>query len=511
MIKFRYAVISFLLIFLVSCTSSSVKESNSTNAGQESVSENTEDSEKNMNSESTSSQISRIEDAVYLEGFYATNTALPIKQYHITNLFDNNDKTIWKTPLGAGTNEGIMLYFSEPVEIAAIEITNIVEDEMVGVLDYQIFENGVLRPAVARNNVKYQLSSKISSLFIRIGKLVNSKNVDVSENLESYEETITVNPKDKSVGLKDIRFFDKNGKIIQVVAPKMIPCTITASSTLEPLIGYSQNNLVDSKKAFGWAEGAKGNGEGEWVKFSFKENTTISALKLWNGYQRSSTHFNDNARLKSFTFGSSEGEMNEYSFEDMQDGQLISLNKPVSGKEFMLKIISVYPGKKYKDMVLSEILFYNNNVPVLPLNNYEEEKCKNSRNIESRQLQNVLDRLIDYSGVVVADFSDKENINKSFILRSNNSFVYYKDNVSSSWGENSSKTQIADGSWEFVSKSANSVTIRLFGKFHISSQVRNVYKGDSDLESVNIFQDNITITDSTLEGKSFIPKFDLKW
>ena len=59
---------------------------------------------------------------VYLEGCYATSTSLPFNTYSVYNLFDSNVNTKWKTMRGAGPDEGIMIYFDNPIKLGKLEL-----------------------------------------------------------------------------------------------------------------------------------------------------------------------------------------------------------------------------------------------------------------------------------------------------------------------------------------------------------------------------------------------------
>ena len=48
-----------------------------------------------------------------------------------------------------------------------------------------------------------------------------------------------------------------------------------------------------------------------------------------------------------------------YTLRDIRAGQKIELQSPAKGSAFELKIKSVYKGKRYKDLAISDIVFYD--------------------------------------------------------------------------------------------------------------------------------------------------------
>ena len=45
--------------------------------------------------------------------------------------------------------------------------------------------------------------------------------------------------------------------------------------------------------------------------------------------------------------------------KDQLGAQVVKLPKPFTGKKFKMKVIDSYPGKTYKDLVISELRFYD--------------------------------------------------------------------------------------------------------------------------------------------------------
>lgn len=448
-----------------------------------------------------------------LEGIYATNTALPIAEYHVSNILDNDSKTYWRTPTGAGSGEGVMLRFAEPVFIAALKLESRTGGGLASAKTVTVYCDGVVIKS-KHDAAAIAINARVSNLFIKAEELrAAGTEVIVKENSEySRKVRQIVYPENAAVNISELKLFGSKNKPVVIIPHKTVQCDISASSTLSPELGYSPYNLVDSKLDFGWSEGAKGSGEGEWVRFTFERDTKISALKIWNGYQRSSSHFVNNSRAREVSFGVKGDTAFSFVLEDTREPQLLQLPSPLNAEEFTLKVKSAYPGKRYADLVLSEILFYSGDRLIVPLGSYEAEKVARTTGIENRQLQSVLDRKVDVS-TFSADETGFTNVTSavSLIIRSNNSFVYYENKLEDNEMVSERQTVIGEGGWELVEKSDSTAQIRIFGKLYATGSREHVYKGSKERQSTNIFQDFLTISDDFITGKNYIEPIPLIW
>jgi hypothetical protein len=276
----------------------------------------------------------------YLEGIYATSTA---PGSALQSLFDSNPATVWHTRQGAGPDEGIMLYFPNPVALSSVEVQaeqgSFAEGkaaviEMVG--------NGVV-VGTGSPNMAIPLNAKpVKSLFIRF----QSTGKEGQETINDV--TMSTFPRNFSIGIKDITLRNDKGEILRIVPPQTLKGSVVASSTLKPETAYRTDNLFDGRKEFCWVEGnATTSGEGEVITFSFQDTKVhITALQIWNGYQRSDEHFSANARVRDFEVRSADGISNTYTLRDTKAGQRIELSTPINGNEFTLTIKEHLPREK---------------------------------------------------------------------------------------------------------------------------------------------------------------------
>ncbi len=158
----------------------------------------------------------------------------------------------------------------------------------------------------------------------------------------------------------EINFYHQ-GQRIEFIFPKKEIVNVLASTTLTPLLVYGVDNLFDGESDTVWAEGAPGYGEGSTITFNFDVPISLTGIWFANGHQRDDETFKRNGRLKGFTF---DGET--YSLQDQRGVQVIPLKKEVKSSSFEFKVLSHYPGSKYKDLCLTEIGFKSGDTFIRP-------------------------------------------------------------------------------------------------------------------------------------------------
>lgn len=167
---------------------------------------------------------------------------------------------------------------------------------------------------------------------------------------------------EKKVCVKKITLKDENDQEHKFFTPKIINGTAKASSTLSEK-SYSVMNLFDSRFEYAWA--SKGKPTGVSLNFKFPSSRKVTALRIWNGYQRSDTHCKENSRVKEMVITGDGGYKVTVKVKDEMGGQTVVLPKPYEGKNLRLKVTKAYLGSTYKDLVVSELRFV-----------YDEKKFK---------------------------------------------------------------------------------------------------------------------------------------
>lgn len=204
-----------------------------------------------------------------------------------------------------------------------------------------------------------------------------ARNVSAFINFDEHTESIPAKDKEanldfkKKVGARSLTLNFNNLtplclQTLSVLGPsgayKLIPPRVeqgrvTASSTLKPALSYDIMNLFDSRMEYSWSSDGKGAGES--IRFDFANPVKITKLRLWNGYQRSDSHCQANSRLKKARLTGDNGYDQVIEASDTLGGQEIVLPKEFSGKSLTLKVEEVFAGNLYKDLVLSELRFFD--------------------------------------------------------------------------------------------------------------------------------------------------------
>lgn len=118
---------------------------------------------------------------------------------------------------------------------------------------------------------------------------------------------------------------------------------------------YGPGNLVDHNPATAWLEGAPGNGIGEWVSLTFDHAMKFSRIFINSGYCKSEDVLLKNSAPRTIRITTEAGE-HTVDLERTIEQQTIRLPAPVVSRWIKFEIKSVYPGSKYRDTAISEIV-----------------------------------------------------------------------------------------------------------------------------------------------------------
>lgn len=151
------------------------------------------------------------------------------------------------------------------------------------------------------------------------------------------------------------------GSTTSTTQARLIPSQAKASSTLEATEEYSYavGNLSDGDLSTVWSEGAEGEGEGQWLLFTFNQPVALEQIDVANGYQRDQQRFYGNARVRTMRIDFSSGQSQEIQlFDDMGYQQVIpALESGQTVTSVKMTILSVYSGDEWEDLGLSEVKF----------------------------------------------------------------------------------------------------------------------------------------------------------
>jgi len=132
---------------------------------------------------------------------------------------------------------------------------------------------------------------------------------------------------------------------------------VQSSGSLPPAgeIGYGVANLTDRNIRTAWC--VKGNtGQPAWFSLHFEQPTPLRALGWFGGYQKNSRIFRANARTRTIAAYADGRLLGRFGLDDQMGLQRLELaGEQASAYKFVIE--EVYPGTKYDDFCLTEILF----------------------------------------------------------------------------------------------------------------------------------------------------------
>jgi hypothetical protein len=253
--------------------------------------------------------------AVALADVYL-QSLVPTSGSSVEAVLDGKPDTAWR-PEGEGVGEGILFRFETGVEVKAVEVTTCAGESSKLSAIFDGRRNSAQLSPDKSGKAKVQPSLPFRAMFLKV---------------------------DEGKGcIAEVSFVGGPGR---VRAPRTVHGKVTVSSVLTPADAYHPGYLFDGRTDFGWVEGSKGTGEGEWLTLTLDAPATVSALEIWNGYQRSSDHFQKNCRPSKVTLSVDGAEGLPLELKDVEGPQKLVLPKPVKGTAFKLTIDAVVKGSK---------------------------------------------------------------------------------------------------------------------------------------------------------------------
>lgn len=172
---------------------------------------------------------------------------------------------------------------------------------------------------------------------------------------------------------------------------------------------YHPINLYDENNSTAWFEGVDGNGEGEYVEFSFFTPINISEISLHNGYSKSKKLFDNNGRVKQLEILINDEISQTIELEDVIDVQHFKLSY-AGVISLRLTIIDVFSGVKYSDTGMSEI-----NIDATIAHSKNESISWDKMN----EIYNFYSTNVDYSGKYKKDFHQMTPEQLNWLLANN--------------------------------------------------------------------------------------------
>jgi hypothetical protein len=381
--------------------------------------------------------------------------------YPARNLMDNNPKTLWQ-PLRDSLDEGVMIRFLSPSEISQIRVITDSKQPLI------LYVNGENSGSIEAG-VSYPVNRRqVTTLYFKINT-------------------------DSPVKIYEI-YLNESGNPVQLL--DSVQGTVQSSSILEPEIAYSPEMAFDNRLDYSWCEGTKSNGENEWIEIEFARKITLDTLYLANGYQAAAVHFKANTRVKEFQITADGGKPSVYTLKDQMGFQSVTLSQPVSAKKLRLTVISVYPGTKYTDMLISEIKFGNQGkIFDLQSDFLLRSSRKVADSFKGTLMEEILDRSLLFSW---APGPYEESLSITFKIRSQGDFEIWRR---FSDGNGQDEEIVFDGSWNLVRQGSGRIEIKIFGRKYSTAKRVNwddPYSNPQTTEETRLFSDFLTIKKADL-------------
>lgn len=428
---------------------------------------------------------------IVIQRLYATSIKIPYDKYGPENVF-NATNAGWEAAEGDNVgSEGIMLVLDKATDEDII--LNIKAAYRQG---FYLFFNGQERYVYGDHNKVPPLGS----IFIN--------KIDVPQGTKTIFICGARSSEGKIVGIKEISFYKDKAKL-NVIWPELRKGDVSTGFVLEPETAYAPGFLFDGQTDYGWAVGSSETNNAE-ITFRFEKPTKIKKIRIWNGYQRSDSHYKANMRVKSFSFGPGE-QREDITLSDMTGPQIIELSEPVEARYFILKTRSFYPGSAYQDFVISEIQFSEDGKHWFGILDKNLEQIQKDFLNEAKD--SPLAKIIDQTQYTQEGGYDEEN--QTFILRSNGTFLYKlsasytasdEDEYNVRGTKDIEETVIAEGNWHIFYSQPDQAVVQIFGKKYKTTTVFIPYIGEDPVqgfEEKKIFSTKVVINKDTIKSDLF--------
>lgn len=377
------------------------------------------------------------------------------------NLIDGDPSTTW-TPKGDASGEGVLLRFEKPERYQGVTVETCGEP-----VELQLYANGSEVGTKTGSTVAFDLSNgDVKTVFVKIASGADAC-------------------------LAEVRMQTMGG-FLAMAPPRSQEARVQASSTLEPVAAYHHTYLFDGRPHFAWVEGAKGSGDGESLQLTFRKDTRITALELWNGYHRSDDHYEKNARIRKLEI-EAEGRRVMLDVPEGMVPRKLEFDPPLSARQITLTVAASKKGTKYEDLVLSELRFWDRQGP-FTIHSMEPSRLeeKLQQQIKKKPLAKVVDKT----------FRQVCGQDRELKLRTDNSFVYYELEET----DDITRRVVLDGAWTPAKGG-----IQLYARRHVAEQNFNPYGAGGDAESVEVAGGILKLSPLKSLGKDDVMKTLQEW
>ena len=241
------------------------------------------------------------------------------------------------------------------------------------------FGNGIIKD--------FNLTIDKSELILEEGKIVKISGLDITDDVNNFISEYSFKNFDLTKNKELVIEYDINGFYIGNFIKNEYSYVnwfhVGATSELkEGKTVYSRENLRDGDYSTAWVEASSDFGSkdklyieviGNPEKWRSEDYKRVSHLYILNGFRKNEKTYYENNRLKKIRIVSKGKSYGEFTFPDRPYKQINDFNfayeaelldfKSVIPSEFYIEILEVYPGTKYNDTCISEIILLNVPLP----------------------------------------------------------------------------------------------------------------------------------------------------
>jgi hypothetical protein len=278
--------------------------------------------------------------------------------YHAFNAIDGDNRTAWSEGAdGVGVGEWLRTAFTRPRTISAIRLVN-GYDKVDGQND-RWRQNPRVRTATLSfsdgSSMRWNLRDTRDQQ-----ELVLPRSVTTSYMQFTIEAAYPGAEWDDT-SISEIEFIGSESDINQgTEVPSNTDALISVSASSVLSDGdYATSNLIDGDPSTCWSENVS-DAEGQWVRFEFPSDRKVGSIRLVNGYAKvvgSHDRWVQNARIKAAVLRFSDGTERQVQLRDTREWQSVDFGGDVTTRWVELRIQSTYPGNRWQDVSLSEVLF----------------------------------------------------------------------------------------------------------------------------------------------------------
>jgi hypothetical protein len=154
-------------------------------------------------------------------------------------------------------------------------------------------------------------------------------------------------------GMTKVQFFDASGPDDQPLKAKKV----SESSKLENSKAFAGAMAADGWLDTWWAEGADGDGSGEWLKFDFDGTKKLSRGAISMGLDQTESFFKGNNRATKATLTFSDGSTKDITLQDAMGLQEFDLGG-VSTSSVQVTFGGIVKGETANDLYVGEVRFW---------------------------------------------------------------------------------------------------------------------------------------------------------